>query len=331
MESNQSVNVEAQKKINSQYLIRHVTLRQIQIFESVARYLSFTKAAEVLYLTQPTVSAQVKSFCEAIGLPLYEQIGRNIYLTEVGEMVALNCREIVDALANLEMQIDDFKGMRTGRLRIAVVTTAKYFAPLAMGEFCKKYPEIELSLKVCNRETIMHRIEENLDDLYIVGQTPPASMELNITPFAPNPLVFIAHRNHPLVSKRNISLKKIAKEPMLMREAGSGIRSAVEERFSEQGLVINERMTLESNEAIKHAVVGDLGIAVVSQHALFLESQDGPIAVLDVEGFPLEKQWNIVYPASKSLSILAQEFLAFLQEKGTNYIYLPENHLENMK
>ena len=330
MELTQLTNNEAHK-ISSQYLIRHVTLRQIQIFESLARYLSFTKTAEVLYLTQPTVSAQVKSFCEAVGLPLYEQIGRNIYLTEVGEAVALSCREIIDALANLEMKVDDFKGMKKGRLRVAVVTTAKYFAPLAMGEFCKKFPDIDLSLKVCNRETIMQRIEDNLDDIYIMGQTPPSSLELNVIPFAPNPLVFIAPRGHALVGKKNISLKRVAKEPILMREAGSGIRMAVEERFAEQGLPINERMTLESNEAIKHAVVGDLGISVVSQHALFLESEGGPLAVLDVEGFPLQKEWNIVYPKTKSLSIVAQAFLNFLQDKGARYIHLPDDHLCKMQ
>ncbi len=309
----------------SQSLIRHATLRQIQIFEAVARNLSFTKAAEELFLTQPTVSAQIKSFGEAIDMPLYEQIGRTIHLTDVGTMVARACREIINQLANLEMSIDDFRGMRRGRLRIAVVTTAKYFAPVALGDFSRKYPQIELGLKVKNREVIYKRIEENLDDLYILGQAPPSHLDLEIVPFAPNPLVVIAHSKHPLVGEKNIPLSRLAEEPMLMREPGSGIRSAVEQLFRENGLQIRERLTLESNEALKHAVYGRLGIAVVSMHALNLESDQGPLSILDVEGFPIQKQWNIVYPQGKALSMIAQEFLRFLIENGNSYFRLDHN------
>lgn len=303
----------------SHHLIRHLTLRQIQVFEAVARYSSFTKAAEALHLTQPTVSTQIKSFQESLDVPLYEQIGRNIYLTEVGEEVAFSCRQVIDLLANLEIKLNDFKGMRKGRLRVAVVTTAKYFLPLALGEFSKSYPDIDLSFTVCNRETILSRIEENLDDLYIMGQKPPSSLDAVVIPFAPNPLVFIAHRDHPLVGQKNITLERIAQEPVLMREVGSGIRSAVEEKFEAQDLKINERLTLESTETIKQAVFGGLGISVVPKHSLYLEGVEGPLAILDVDGFPLEKELNIVYPTGKALSILANEFLSFLLEKGAEY------------
>ncbi len=309
----------------SQSLIRHATLRQIQIFEAVARNLSFTKAAEELFLTQPTVSAQIKSFGESIDMPLYEQIGRTIHLTDVGIMVARACREIINQLANLEMGIDDFRGMRRGRLRLSVVTTAKYFAPVALGDFSRKYPEIELGLKVMNREIIYKRIEENLDDLYIIGQAPPSHLGLEIVPFAPNPLVVIAHRKHPLVGEKNIPLSRLAEEPMLIRERGSGIRSAVEHLFKENGLQINARLELESNEAMKHAVYGRLGIAVVSMHALNLDSEQSPLAILDVEGFPIQKQWNIVYPQGKALSMIAQEFLQFLIENGNSYFRLDQD------
>lgn len=306
---------------HGQFLIRHASLRQIQIFEAVARHLSFTKAANELYLTQPTISAQVKSLSESIGLPLYEQVGRNIFLTEVGEHVACTCRDIIDRLSNLEILLDDFRGMTRGRLRVAVVSTAKYFMPIALGKFAKKHPNIDLSLKVANREKMLKRIHQNLDDLYILGQVPPSHLDLEVIPFAPNPLVVIANSEHELVGQK-VSLKKLAKQPFLMREEGSGIRSAVEDVFAEKGLKVNERMTLETNEAIKHCVVGDLGVAVVSRHALYLEDMHGPIAELDVEGFPINKQWNIVYPKGKELSLLAKEFLNFLQERGNKYIQL---------
>lgn len=308
----------------SNFLIRHASLRQIQVFESVARNLSFTRAAEELYLTQPTVSSQVKSLAEAIDMPLYEQIGRNIFLTEVGEQVACSCREVIGRLSNLEILLDDYRGMKRGRLRVSVITTAKYFAPLALGKFCKKYPKIELGLKITNRENIYKRIDQNLDDLYILGQVPPTHLDLKSVPFAPNPLCIIAHKDHPLVGQK-VTLKRLAKEPFLMREEGSGIRSAIEDLFAEQGLTVQERLSLESNEAVKHCVAGELGVACVSEHALYLTEPSLPIVKLDVEGFPILKQWNIVYPASKELSILAKEFLTFLTEKGQGYIDLQSN------
>lgn len=306
----------------SNFLIRHATLRQIQVFESVARNLSFTRAAQELHLTQPTVSAQVKSLGESINMPLYEQIGRNIYLTEVGEEVASSCREVINHFSNLEILLDDFRGVKRGRLRVAVMTTAKYFLPVALGQFCKKYPDIELDLTIKNRETLLKRIYQNMDDIYILGQIPPSNLELEIIPFVPNPLVMIANRNHPLAGKK-VTLKRLAKEPFIMREQGSGIRQAVESLFAEKGLTVNERLTMTTNEAIKHCVVGELGVACVSKHALYLEqSSEGPIVELDVEGFPVEKQWNIVYPAGKELSLLAKEFLKFLQEKGMDFVHL---------
>lgn len=310
---------------NSHFLLRHASLRQVQIFEAVSRHLSFTRAAQELFLTQPTVSAQVKSFAEAIDMPLYEQVGRSIYLTEVGEKVASSCREIIDRLSNLEIMLDDYKGLKRGRLRVAVVTTAKYFTPKALGEFCKKHTDIELSLKVTNRENLFKRIEQNLDDLYIIGQVPTNSQDLEVVPYIPNPLVMIAHPEHELVGKK-VSLQRLAKESFIMREEGSGIRSAVESLFAAQGLRINERLTMETNEAIKHCVIGDLGVACVSQHALNpSERVNGPITELDVEGFPIRKQWNIVYPKGKELSVLAQEFLEFLQTRGEEYVQIKLN------
>ncbi len=310
------------KGVATHHLIRHATLRQIQVFEAVARNLSFTRTAEELYLTQPTVSAQVKTFCEAVGMPLYEQVGRKIYLTEAGEMAARSCREVIDTLANLEMSIADLGGLKRGRLRVSVITTAKYFAPVAMGEFARQFPEIDLELKVTNRKGLLQRLENNLSDLYISGHVPPSNLDLEVIPFAPNPLVVIAPRSHPLAEEQDIPLERLARESFILREEGSGIRSTVERLFTEHGLPIRQRMVLDSNEAIKHAVVGGLGLAVVSQHALNLEGENSPIATLDVQGFPLERQWNIVYPRGKELSVVARHFLEFLREKGTSYIKL---------
>ena len=304
-----------------QFLIRYASLRQIQVFESVARNLSFTRAAEELHLTQPTVSGQVKSLADAIGLPLYEQLGRNIFLTEVGEAVVISCREIINSLSNLEIKLDDFRGMKRGRLRVAVVSTAKYFIPLALGEFCKKYPDIELSLHVGNRDSLLKRLNQNLDDIYILGQIPQTSFNLDVVPFTTNPLVIIANRENELVGQK-VTLEQLADQFFIMREEGSGIRSAVMDAFSKKGLEVNERLTMQTNEAIKHCVVGDLGVACVSEHTLYLEDKNGRLVELDVEGFPIKKSWNIVYPSGKELSLIANEFLDFLKAREDEYIKL---------
>jgi DNA-binding transcriptional LysR family regulator len=294
------------------YLIRHATLRQLQVFEAIVRLGSFTRAAEELFLTQPTVSMQIRKLTDAIGLPLFEHVGRNVEPTEAGRELYSACRSMFETLANLEMKVADLKGMKRGRLRMGVITTAKYLAPEILGEFSRLYPGIDLALKVTNRERIITRMHDNEDDLYIMGQAPEEELDVEAYPFAPNPLVVMAPRDHPLVGKKNISLEEVAKEPFIIREPGSGIRDATLRIFEAKGLRPNVRMELGSNEAIKHAVVGGLGLSVLSLHTLTLEGVNGPVAILDVEGFPIMRQWYIVYPKGKELSLVARTFLDFV-------------------
>jgi LysR family transcriptional regulator, low CO2-responsive transcriptional regulator len=294
-----------------EYLIRYATLRQLQVFEASVRLGSFSRAAEELFVTQPTVSMQIKKLSDALGLPLFEQIGRNVRPTEIGHELYKSCRQIFENLANLEMKISDHKGMKRGRLRLGVVTTAKYFVPEVLGEFCRLYPGIDVALKVSNRDRIIERLNAFEDDLYIMGQAPDDVMELESYPFAPNPLVLLAPRDHPLVGEKNIPLSRIAEEPLILREPGSGIRDATLRLFEREGLRPNVRMELGSNEAIKHAVVGGLGLAILSLHTLSLEGPNGPVAILDVENFPIMRQWHIVYPKGKELSLVTDAFLEF--------------------
>jgi DNA-binding transcriptional LysR family regulator len=199
-------------------------------------------------------------------------------------------------------------------LRLGVITTAKYFAPEILGEFCKLYPGIEVALKVSNRDRIIERINANEDDLYIMGQTPDEQFEVDAIPFAPNPLVVMAPRNHPLVGKKNVPLSSIVDEPFILREPGSGIRDATLKLFDQLGQRPQVRMELGSNEAIKHAIVGGLGLSVLSLHTLTLEGTDGPVAILDIEGFPIMREWYLVYPKGKELSLVAQAFLDYALE-----------------
>lgn len=296
------------------HLIRHLTLRQLQIFEAIVRLGSFTKAAEELFLTQPTVSMQIKKLNETIGLPLFTQVGRKTRPTEVGEDLYDACKNIFTTLHNLETSVANFKGLRRGYLRLGVITTAKYFAPEILGAFCQEYPGIDVALKVTNRERVLERINQGEDDVYILGQLPEDDGLVSI-PFAPNPLVVVASKDHPLASERNISLERLAEEPLILREPGSGIRDAAMRLFHKHGLKPKVRMELGSNEAIKHAVVGGLGVAMLSLHTLTLEGATGPVDILDVEGFPIQRQWFLVYPKDRVLSLIAKTFLEFTMEK----------------
>ncbi len=293
--------------------MRHSTLRQLEVFEAIARLKSFTRAAEELFLTQPTVSMQIKKLTEEIGLPLFEQVGKKIYLTDVGEELYQTCLGIFDHLSRFEMIASDMKGLKSGKLRLAVVTTAKYFVPRLLGMFCQKYPGIDVTLKVTNREHILERLTGNQDDLYILGQIPDA-VDAVAEIFLDNPLVVLASADHPLATKKKIPIKRICDEPFIMREPGSGTRIATELFFSKYNKKLKVRMELGSNEAIKQTVAGRLGIAVLSQHTLALDAQIGQLAILDVEGFPIERHWYFAYSSGKQLSIVAQTFLSYLRQ-----------------
>ena len=293
------------------HLIRHATLRQLQVFEAVIRLGSFTQAAEELYLTQPTVSIQLKKLADSVGLPLIEQVGRKAQPTEVGRELYQSCREILGSLSNLEAKLADRRGMKRGRLKLAAITTAQYVAPSILGEFARRYPAIDLSLELSNFDNVLGRLSSSEDDLYIIGHVPDRLEDVAIYPFAPNPLVVMAPRDHPLVGKRHISINRLAKEYFLMREPGSGTREATLRLFATHQLRPRIRMELGSNEAIKQAVISGLGIAVMSLHSLSAEGTQGPIALLDVVDFPISRQWHIVHPKRKVLSLIAQTFLDF--------------------
>ncbi|OIR15463.1 HTH-type transcriptional activator CmpR [mine drainage metagenome] len=296
-------------------MMKNATLRQLKVFESVARNLSYTRAAEELYLTQPTVSIQIKQLTDIVGLPLLEQIGKRIYLTDSGRELLKVCREIFEGLSRFEMLVSDMKGVKAGKLRLAVITTAKYFVPRLLGLFCQRFPGIDVSLKVTNRERVLQRMADNQDDIYVLG-TPPEDMDIEVEPFLENPLVVLAPGNHPLAAEKNISLQRLADEPFLIREPGSGIRLATEQFFAERGLKLKVRMELGSNEAIKQAVVGGLGIAVLSAHTLTLDHNSEELAILDVQGFPIQRHWYLAYPKDKQLSVVALAFLEFLHKES---------------
>lgn len=288
----------------------HLTLRQLQVFESVARHLSLSRAAEELHLSQPGVSMQLKKLSEAVSHPLLEQTGKKVKLTDQGQELVTMAREILGAVKRYELSLVERQGLAGGSLRIVAITTASYFVPRLLGDFSRRHPGVKVSLRVTNREQVLSSLAAGLDDLYVLGQ-PPEGLAVTAIPFLENPLVALAAPDHPLAHKKNIPLARLAEEPWLLREPGSGTRKAVERLFADHGQQLTPRMELGSNEAIKQAVLAGLGISVVSRHTLTLHTP-GQFAILDAVGFPIPRQWYAVYPAGRQRSVVARTFLDFL-------------------
>jgi DNA-binding transcriptional LysR family regulator len=293
----------------------HLTLRQLKIFEAVARHLSFSRAADELHLTQPAVSMQVRSLEEAAGLPLTEQVGKRVFLTEAGEELARHARVIAQQLREAEEALMAMKGLRGGRLNIGVVSTAKYFAPRLLTSFRQAYPEVELRLGVHNRGEIVRQLVDNEIDLAIMGR-PPQELETVSEPFAENPLVFVAAPDHPLAAAKRIAPKQLAEESFLLREPGSGTRAAMERFLAENGVVPQRTVEMTSNETIKQAVMAGMGISFISERTIVLELATGHIVRLNVTGTPLKRHWFVVHRAEKRLLPVAEAFRQFLLKES---------------
>jgi len=293
----------------------HLTLRQLKVFESVARHLSYSRAADELHLTQPAVSMQIKQLEDNISLPLFEQLGKRIYLTEAGRELYQYSRLISQQLADMEVALDELKGMERGKLNISVVTTANYFAPHLLAKFCQRYSGVTVSLNVSNRETVLKQLTDNLIDLAIMGQ-PPEDLDIDSESFMENPLVVIAPPHHPLCQERQIPVKRLEKEIFLVRESGSGTRSAMERFFAEHQIKINKGMETDTTEAIKQAVQAGMGLGIMSQHTAELELETNRLKILDVQGFPIIRYWHVVNRKNKRLSGVANAFREFLLKEA---------------
>lgn len=305
-------------------LTRLGTLRQLEIFLKVAEYKSMTRAAEALYLSHSAVSLQVRKLSEAIGMPLHEVIGRQLYLTDAGSEVVATGTQIFDEIRRLDETINNLKGLNTGRLAISVVTTAKYFLPRILGPFCRDYPDMDLSFHVVNRAEIIRRLSENRDDLYILNGL-PQDIDIEFHRFLPNPLAVIASSKHPLAGRTGLVWNDLANETFLMREPGSGTFDAIRSHLDANDLEIGKTLTIESNEAIKYAVVENMGITILS--AYVLADAVGPDLVqLRVKDFPIMSDWYVVYPRAKQLSLIAERFLEFVLKRGPDV--LPMENLE---
>ena len=293
----------------------HATFRQLQLFLALAEKGSITAAARACHVTQPTVSMQLKELADSVGLPLYQMQGRRLALSAAGEALVESARAMSDEWAAFEQKVVNLKGLTQGRLRVAVVSTAEYFVPGLLGDFCAEHPDIDIALQVLNRDGVVARLRDNRDDLYIMS-TPPADVALERRMFMPNPLVVIAPRAHRLAGKRAIAPERLLPDRFILRELGSGTRMACDAHFAQTGFQPNVRLELGSNEAIKQAVAAGLGLAIVSRHALNTTLSTDIVSVLDVRGFPIHSNWYVLWRHARRLSPIAAEFLARITQRA---------------
>lgn len=297
--------------------LKHGTLPQLRAFEASARLGSLTRAAEELHIAQATASVQVKKLAETIGLPLFEQVGRRMYLTEAGKQVYAGCAQLFGAFSSLEDTLAEMRGLGRGQLRLAVSSAAKYFAPRLLAAFVRRNPGIDVSLQIHNRIALIERLANNQDDLYIFME-PPLEREVVVQAILPNPLVVFAAAQHPLAAAKAIALQRIAQEPFLMREPGSGTRMIALRMFARNGLSPHIRMELSSDEAIREAILAGLGVSILPRYTLAMESAHSGLVCLDVVGFPLESHWHFVYPVGKQLGVASRAFMDFARVEAKN-------------
>lgn len=290
------------------------TLRQLQLIQALDQYKSVSKVAQALHISQPSVSIQLKKASDLIGMPIYQQRDNGIELTSAGQAIRKSADEVLQCLDNLQVQLDDLKGLKSGTLNLSVVSTAKYFLTLLLGPFCKQHPLVDINLNIGNRNDVIARLQDNKDDFYFFSHC-PENIDIITAPLIDNELVVVAPVDHELQGQSHIPLQRLQDYPFIMREPGSGTRRSIELFCKQHNIRLKERMTIESNEAIKYAVYSGLGLAILSRHTLDYGNLVG-IDKLEVSHFPIRSQWYLVSKKERNQSLLAQAFARFMQEEG---------------
>jgi len=299
--------------------MRHATLRQLKVFEAVARLTSYSRAAEELHLTQPAVSTQVRKLEDHAGLPLFEQLGKKIFLTPAGTELLHHSRLIIQQFEDAEAAMTQFKGVAGGKLNVAVISAGDYFMPRLLVDFAGRHGGVILNLTVHNREGLLAQLADNLTDLAVMVR-PPEDADTIHEPFAPHPYVIVANAGHPLVNERRIPMARIVREPFVVREKGSDTWQSMADGFGRHLERLNVTMEIKSTETIKQAVIAGMGISFMSAHTVSHELRAGSLAVLDVQGLPLMLNWYVVQRRQKRLPPVAQAFRQFLLSDGARLI-----------
>jgi LysR family transcriptional regulator, low CO2-responsive transcriptional regulator len=299
--------------------MKNATLRQLKVFEAVARHRSFSRAAEELHLTQPAVSTQVRKLEEHAGLPLFEQLGKKIHLTPAGAQMLQSSREIIQKFQEAEEAMAQYKGVSGGRLNVSVISAGDYFFPRLLVEFAQRHEGVTLNFGVCNREELLAQMKDNVTDLAVMVR-PPEDEDTVAEPFAPHPYVIVAAPTHPLAKTPRISVSRVIREPFVVREKGSDTWNSMVDGFGTQLPGLNIAMEIRSTETIKQAVMAGMGVSFLSAHTVSRELQSGSLCILDVQGFPLMLNWFVVHRRTKRLPPVAQAFKNFLLADGAALI-----------
>jgi DNA-binding transcriptional LysR family regulator len=299
--------------------MKNATFRQLKVFSEVARHLSFARAAQTLHLTPPAVTMQIRELEKHIGMPLFDRSGRTVGLTTVGEYMLVYARKVLATLKDAEDAAARLQKLELGVLTIGMVSTAKYFLPRLLAEFRREHAGVELKLVVGNREQLVKMLHANEVDIAVMGQ-PPKELATRAEPFAAQPHVFVACVDHPLVRAGTLAPAALQGEAFILREHGSGTRAAAEKFLQQSRIELRVTMEMASNETIKQAVMAGMGLSFLSLHTLGLELDNHLISMLDVEGAPVVRAWNVVHTLSKLLSPAAEAFRYFILEHGEDYL-----------
>ncbi|WP_308389892.1 LysR family transcriptional regulator [Acidithiobacillus sp. AMEEHan] len=291
--------------------MKNITLRQLDILKTLGATGSYTKAAQQLHLTQSAVYVQVRKLEQEIGLPLTEQVGKKVFLTDAGAEVLRTSAQIEGQLNELSRSLEHLRNVDDGQIRIAVTSAANAFAVDLLARFRQLHGHIQIRLDIANRKDVLKSLERNDIDMAIMGE-PPQILDLVALPFHRNDLVVISSANYPLTRYRKIPLERIAKEPFVLREPGSGTREAILRYFADHGLSIDDRVIMNNNESIKQAVKVGMGVAVVSRHSVLTKIESGYLRELNVEGFPLQRMWHLVHRKGKKLAPAPNSFKSYL-------------------
>jgi DNA-binding transcriptional LysR family regulator len=299
--------------------MKNTTFRQLRVFTEVAKHLSFARAAEALHLTPPAVTMQIKELEGHVGLPLFDRQGRQVSLTTAGEYMLVYARKMLATLKDAEDAAARLQRLEVGNLTIGMVSTAKYFLPRLLAQFRQEHSGIEIKLVVGNREQLVQMLQGNEVDIAVMGR-PPTELATRAEPFAAHPHMFVAPTDHPLLKVGHPTTEHLRPYSFILRERGSGTRAAMEKFMTSQRLEPRVVMEMTSNETIKQAVMAGMGLSFLSLHTLGLELEHGLIAVLDVEGTPIVRAWNVVHTLSKMLSPAAEAFRYFMLENAESHL-----------
>ena len=294
------------------------TLRQLEIIVKLADCGSIAAAAEELHMTQPSASMQLKTLADRIGLPLYELNARRVVLTEVGRAVVSHARAVLEQMARLDSALADLKGLQAGRLRLAVARSAECFVPHLLGPFVRRYPQITVELEVANHQALLERCEAAQDDLYLLGER-IEDVRVNCEAIGSNHLVVIAPREHPCAGSGPVEWSEIEDELFIVREAGSATRMLTENHLRQNGLRLQHKMTIASNEGIKHAVLARMGLAVVPRLTLDQGDHD-ELVELALRGFPIHAHWHMAWRNARPLSLVARTFVDYVLNEGRDML-----------